>query len=420
MIQPDRTQAPPFLLSSDFRLTQPEIFRFSGGQKLYAFRGLQQTAVKLDFIFQAGKWHESLLGVSHFTAHMLPRGTETRNSFQLASALDHLGADVHLVAGYDHVIVSLSVLEKNLAASLRLVHEMLTKPSFDETEFRQEKEIFLQNLEVSNQKPSVLASKAIRRTLFGAGHPYGNSPEKEDVTQITTRDLRSFFAEHFHLHAAYVVGRITEEDVGLITGAFIQPFVQVPDPAHVRPEAGVSHRIEKPGSVQASIRMGMKCLPKRDDPFYFDAVVFNLLLGGYFGSRLMKNIREEKGLTYGIHSSMNHFIRDSFWAISAEVNQQHAAQAITEIRKEIRVLQDILIPEEELDLARNYFIGSWQSDNNTLFAVADKIRNIHWFGLPDDYYDRLLGHIRAITPERIQEIGNSHFDTKDLVEIQVG
>ncbi len=134
----------------------------------------------------------------------------------------------------------------------------------------------------------------------------------------------------------------------------------------------------------------------------------------------MKNIREEKGLTYGIYSSLNHFMRDSFWAIGAEVNQQNASKAIVEIRNEIRTLQEELIPEDELEVARNYFIGSWQSENSTLFSVADKVKGRFLWALPDNYYTNLLTHIKDITPAQIQTAANTYFDTSDLLEVQVG
>ena len=134
----------------------------------------------------------------------------------------------------------------------------------------------------------------------------------------------------------------------------------------------------------------------------------------------MKNIREEKGLTYGIYSSMNHFLHEGFWLIGAEVNQQNAGKAIEEIKNEIKKLKDELIPLDELEVARNYFIGSWQSENSTLFSVAEKIKSIHLWGLSENYYSNLLEHIQKITPAEIQQVANTQFGGSDLFEIQVG
>lgn len=420
MIEPNRTEAPPFRLSENYALTQPETFLLKEGQPLYAFRGLHQNVIKLELVFQAGKWHEPQSGVSYFTAHMLPKGTQTKNSFQIASALDSLGAHLEIVAGFDEVTLSLFVLKKNFSASLDLVLEIIQSPSFDETELRQQKDIFIQNLQVNNEKTNVLASKEIRKTIYGPNHPYGNSTEEQDVLAIRREALAAFYQNKLHLHSAYFLGAVSDDEMKKILDAMRLPRAadRVGSPPQVQP--GVSHAMPKPGSVQASVRLGKRCIPKANNADYFDAVMFNHILGGYFGSRLMKNIREEKGLTYGIYSGMNHFLHGSFWVISAEVNQQNTQQAIDEIRNEIRILQEEPVPLDELTVARNYFIGSWQSDNSTLFAVAEKVKNIHAYSLPVDYYARMLGHMQEITPERILRIANEQFDLTDLLEIRVG
>ena len=420
MIHPDRTQAPPFQLSSDYSLTQPEVFSFSGGQSLNAFRGLTQKVIKLELIFHAGKWYEQHSGLSYFTAQMLRKGTLKRSSFQIASALDSLGAHLDIVAGFDTVTVSLFVLSKNFTASFDILLEILRTPAFDENELRLEKEIFVQNLRVNNEKTNVVASKEIRKRIFGSSHPYGNSTEESDMEAIQQESLRGFFEKYFAFHAAYLVGPLSDAQIGEILSSV---GASNPDANTTKvPEAkvGASHKLIKPGSVQASIRLGKRCLPKRSSEEYFDAVMFNHILGGYFGSRLMKNIREKKGLTYGIHSGMNHFFNGSFWVISAEVNQQNAEEAISEIKNEIRRLQEEPVPIDELEVARNYFIGSWQSDNSTLFAVAEKARNIHEYHLPVDYYDQMLGHFQQMTPDQVQLVAQAHFGARDLVEVQVG
>ncbi len=420
MIQLDRTQAPLFQLSSNYSLTQPEVFAFPGGQPLFAFRGLQQDVTKLELIFQAGKWYEPQSGVSYFAAQLLRKGTRTKTSFQIASALDSLGAHLEVAAGFDTVTISLFVLRKHFFAALAILVDLLQAPAFDENELRQEKEIFVQNLKVNNEKTNVLASKEIRKTIFGSGHPYGNSTEETDALAIQPEILKLFFRNHFHLHSAYFLGPLSDIDIQQILTSLTFPGRRLD--VSLVPDAtpGTSHILAKPGSVQASIRLGKRCLVKRCEADYFDAVMFNHILGGFFGSRLMKSIREEKGLTYGIHAAMNHFQHGSFWVISAEVNQENTELAIAEIKNEIRMLQEVPVSVAELEVARNYFIGSWQSDNATLFAVADKIKNIHEYNLPADYYDQLLGHLQRITPEQVQRVANAYFGSDDLLEIRVG
>ena len=420
MITLDRTQAPPFRLSSDYSLTRPEIFKLSNGVELLAFRDIEQEVVKLELIFEAGKWYEPKLGVSHFTSQMLSKGTENLTSFQIAEAIDSLGAHLEINQGYDVVAISLFSLRKNIVAALAIVMDLLKNPSFDEEELRLMKEIFSQSLKVNNEKTSIVASKNIRKAIFGKDHPYGSSVEEADVKKIERKDLRTFFHDRFSLHSAFLIGRLTDGEINDVIGIIPEKLLKHNTRSKFERTPGIASDVSAPASVQASIRLGKKCLSKSEDKEYFDAVMFNHILGGFFGSRLMKNIREEKGLTYGIYSSMQHFLRDSFWVIGAEVNQQNAARAIEEIRSEIKILQEEPVSEQELEIAKNYFIGSWQSENSTLFAVADKIKSIHLYGLSENYYTHMLTHIQKITPAQIQNAGRAAFDATGLIEVQVG
>ena len=416
----DRTQAPPFQLSTDYSLATPEAIALPGNKKLFAFRNLQQEAVKLELIFEAGKWYEPKLGVSHFTSQMLTKGTLKKNAFQIAEALDSLGAQLEISPGFDVVSVSLFSLRKNLLAALAMLSELLDTPSFDEEELRLLKEIYVQGLRVNNEKTSVVATKEIRKAVFGSQHPYGSSLEEAEVTQIGQSDLQEFFKRNFVFHSAFLIGRLTDSELNEVVSALnLSAGKRANDQPYER-RPGLSQMITKPGSVQVSIRLGKKCQSKADHAGYFDAVMFNHVLGGFFGSRLMKNIREEKGLTYGIYSHMNHFFRDDFWMIGAEVNQKNVKEALSEIKNEIKLLQTEPMPQDELDIARNYFIGSWQSENSTLFSVADKMKSLYLWGLPENYYAHLLDHIASVTPRQIQESAQRHFGVADLLEVQVG
>jgi zinc protease len=416
----DRTQAPPFQLSKDYSLATPEAINLSGNKTLFVFRNLQQEAVKLELIFKAGKWYEPKLGVSHFTSQMLPKGTLKKNAFQIAEGLDSLGAQLEINPGFDAVSISLFSLRKNLLPALAIVSELLDTPSFDPDEFRLLKEIYIQGLRVNNEKTSVVATKEIRKAVFGNQHPYGSSLEEADVAQLAQSDLQEFFNRNFVLHSAFLIGRLSDLELKQVVMALVVSSGKTANDRSYERRTGLSQTITKPGSVQVSIRMGKKCHAKSDQPGYFDSVMFNHMLGGFFGSRLMKNIREEKGLTYGIYSHMNHFLRDDFWMIGAEVNQKNVNEAVLQIRNEIKLLQTEPIQQDELDIARNYFIGSWQSENSTLFSVADKVKSLYLWGLPVDYYSRFLDHIASITPRQIQESGQRHFGVADLLEVQVG
>jgi predicted Zn-dependent peptidase len=178
-------------------------------------------------------------------------------------------------------------------------------------------------------------------------------------------------------------------------------------------------RIEKPGSVQSSIRMG-KLAMNRNHQEYAEAVFVAHILGGYFGSRLMKNIREEKGLTYGIYASLHPLQHDGYLVIGADVNKENVDLTIDEISKELKNLRTQKISSEELHISKNHFIGSLQSEISTPFAHADKIKTIFLSGLPDDFYHNMVLTIDSITPDRIIEISTKHFHEDSLNQVAVG
>jgi len=414
----NRSQAPDFHLSSDYSLAEPEHFQ-SGAVPIFAFRQISQEAVRIELLFDAGKWHESGPGISHFTSQLLSKGTQHRSAFAVADGFESLGAHLEVSPGFDITTVSLFALRKNVIEAMKLLNEVLTEPAFDEEELRIMKEIFIQNLRVQNEKTSVVASKEIRKAIFGASHPYGSSLEEYQLTGLTTIPLREYYQKHFRLRAVFVVGRLDDQLFREVMN-LLPPAPQVSPSAMHLPQPGHSVTLPRENSVQASIRLGTMFPAKQHSPEHFAMVIVNHILGGFFGSRLMKNIREEKGLTYGIYSSINHFERASCWIIGAEVNQQNAGRAIEEIRKEIDALRSVAIPVEELENARNYFIGSWQSENATLFSVSDKVKGLFLAGLTPSYYSDLLQFVSNCTSRQLLESARKHFDPSRLIEVRVG
>lgn len=414
----NRTEAPDFQLSTDYSLAQPERFQ-SGAVPVFAFRQISQEAVRIELLFNAGKWHEPGPGVSHFVSQLLPKGTRHRNAFAVAEGFESLGAHLEVSPGFDITTVSLYALRKNVVEAMKLLHEVLTEPAFDEKELRIMKEIFLQNLRVQNEKTSVVASKEIRKAIFGGSHPYGSSLEEHQLSGLTTGPLQEYYQKHFNLRAVFMVGRLDDQ--------VLQEVISLlpPSPPFIHPvdhtiQPGTSVTLSRENSVQASIRMGTLFPAKRHSPEHFATILVNHILGGFFGSRLMKNIREDKGLTYGIYSSINHFEHASCWIIGAEVNQQNAGEAIVEIRKEIAALRSVAIPDEELENARNYFIGSWQSENATLFSVSDKVKGLFLSGLTPAYYSDLLQFVSSCSSAQLLEAARKHFDPSRLIEVRVG
>ncbi|HMJ70588.1 MAG TPA: pitrilysin family protein [Cyclobacteriaceae bacterium] len=413
----DRSTAPPFIKSDNFELPG---FKSGdvNGIPLFLIPEVRQDVLKIELMFPAGKWYEPKAGVSHFTSNMLEKGTQRLNSSELAEMFDRFGAHIEISAGYDNTSVSLYALRKNWKEVAEMLAEMIQTPAFDNEELDLMKDIFLQNLKVNREKTSFVVSQVIRKNIYG-NHPYGTSLEEKDIMELRPEQLRSFHAASFSPSAIFVTTHpsVTMEEVSKRFGLFVKAAGDK-SPSPVMTEGQKNEHVPKEG-VQTSLRLGRRTL-MRTDAGYPDLLLFNQILGGYFGSRLMKNIREEKGLTYGIYSSINPLVHDSFFVIGADVNKDNRDLALEEIRKEIKRMRTEPVDGEELEIARNHFLGSLQSEVANPFSVTDKIKNIYLHRLPKNYYPNLFSRINSITPQDLLDVGERYVHEDSMFTATVG
>lgn len=415
----NRLSAPAFSKTFSFELPQPEIIPLNGGVELVFLSGLQQEVFKFEIIFKAGKWWETQRGLSHFTAIMLDKGTSARSSKEIAGLFDYYGAQIEISPGYDFTSVSLYGLKKHFDKICPLFWEILTMPSFPENELDLQKDIFVQNLKVNNEKNSFVASKMIRKNIFGASHPYGSSIEERDVTALASNHLLNYFKLHFSPHEIYLMGNFDDHQIQSITKQIALKGQDWMEPSFEITEGPPVDKVIKSGSVQSSIRLGKRVI-NRDHPDYFPLLLLNHILGGYFGSRLMKNIREEKGLTYGIYSSVNPFKKDCMFSIGADVGKEKTDLALSEIKQELQKLINHLISTEELTTAKNHFLGSLQLEVANPFASLDKIKSLRLNKLSGDYYRNLFTSIHRADSKSLQVVAEKYFLSNDLIEVSVG
>jgi predicted Zn-dependent peptidase len=418
----DRTIAPPFQRSTAFELISPQKETLRGGAVAYFILGGTQDVSKIEVLFPAGRWVEKMWGSAYFTANLLSKGTHKQNSFAIAQQLDRYGAHLEISPGLDIVSISLYILNKNFERSVSLFIELLTESILPQEELDLLKSIYLQNLKVNQEKTSFQASKLVRKNLFGESHPYGKELEEKEVIELTRDAMSDHYTRFFKDATILVSGKVSEAHRQLISSAFgvfgnhaIHP-VKV---GNVEPLVTSREIKSKEGSVQSSIRMAKRSIGK-SHPDYADALLLNHILGGYFGSRLMKNIREEKGLSYGISSSLHALKNDSYLVIGADVNQENLELTFDEIRKELNRLRTEFVSEEELNTARNHFIGGLQLEITTSFAHADKIKNIILFNLSPGHYQNMIQRVISITAEDLKLVANKYFGEDSFVEIAVG
>jgi len=342
---------------------------------------------------------------------MLEKGTVRNTAEAIASQFDFYSAYLEVSPGFDHVSVALYCLSRNLKNVLALFLEIISEPSFDGNELRRSREIFIQNLRVNLEKNSFIAGQLIRKMIFG-DHPYGSAVTIGQAENVTPENLKNHFKNHFNPKMVFVAGNIIDEDLKYLE-EYLNRRKPVSEGALISPALPVVGRTdqEKPGSVQTSIRFGKPAI-NRKHPDYPAFQLTNHILGGFFGSRLMKNIREEKGLTYGIYSSVQQFSLASMHLIGADVNKENTSLAIEAVRAELINLAEI--KEEELQTAKRHFNGSLQNDINTIFAAASKIQLLKINQLPDNYYQNLILAVDKVTTEDIRKMAETYFRPHDF------
>ncbi|GCC50715.1 insulinase family protein [Chryseotalea sanaruensis] len=416
----DRTLAPPFQKNTVLTLLTPQHYKSAKGTDLFVLSGGTQEVVRVELIAKAGKWYETSPGTAHFSASQLDKGTKTKSSFQLASLFDAYGAHLDISAGNDFFSITIYSLSRNLSEVLEVVGELIHEAIFPEQELMLSKNIALQNLKVNEEKTSYLAGKYFRKAIFG-DHPYGRELDAHAIEQVEREKLASYLKSFLVNFQVVVSGHVNDTTLKVLT----QFLDQLPtgkingkEASFLMPVAITEYRA-KEGSVQSTIRYGKRII-SRQHPDFFDLLFTTHLLGGYFGSRLMKNIREDKGLTYGIFSSVQSLLRESYFIIGADVNCENRELTMLEIKKELEKLAQVPVSNTELETARNHFIGSLQSEVTTAFAHGDKFKIILLNELPSDYYQLMINRVNVIQAEDLQHCAAKYFKTESFTEVTVG
>jgi predicted Zn-dependent peptidase len=326
--------------------------------------------------------------------------------------------------GADQSSVKLYTLNKHLASVLPILHAILNESIFPD----QELGIFIQNqkqsLQVSLQKNDFLAKKHFANALFGET-TYGSNIGPADYDKLNRLDLLQYFK------AAYKPGNCTIIVAGKFEDAEFQTLNQIMGRGWDNNEASEINRftfdpipgsdifIEKPDAIQSAIRMGALAITRNHADFP-GLQVLNCVLGGYFGSRLMANIREDKGYTYGIGSAVSSLKDAGYFFLATEVGADVCQLALTEIEKEIGLLKTELIGDEELNLVRNYMLGAMLGSLENAFSHADKFKNVYFSGLDYTYYGNYIKTVKTISAEHLKELANRYLNISDFTKVVVG
>ncbi len=425
----NRKIQPPSRGIQEIDFFYPEKYTLSNGIPVYLINTGSQELSRIELIFKAGSWNQRKPFVASSANQMLTEGSAQFSAGDIAEMLDFHGAYLDTTPGRDFASLSLYALNKQMDNVLPLFEDVVKNPSFPDNELR----IFLdkqsQQLKVNRQKPGFLARTYFSELIFGKNHPYGKVLLQEDIDSIQRKDL--IYHHRYNYLQGYcaliVAGKLNDRTIRLVEKHFGSSdwFEQKDDGLHAKPEDpygqlnGNSVFIEKTTLVQSAIRIGRKLFTQKHEDFA-PMQVLNTVLGGYFGSRLMSNIREDKGYSYGIGSGVMSYQNAGYFFISTEVASESCDDALKEIFKETERLIQEEIPEKELNLVKNYMMGSFMRSMDGAFAIAENFRKLLMFGFDEKYNREYLEKIKWVRPDELKRIAEKYLSKRNLKELVVG
>ena len=422
----DRTIPPPIKDAVEFNLTlKPyQKFSLSNGAPVYYINDGAEEVAMIEMVFTAGNSYENKNMIASTTNYLIKNGTSKKTALEINEHFEYYGAYLNRTCQNETSTITLHCLSKHLKEILPVINEIITDSIFPEQELEIFKQNSIQRLSVNMQKCDFVANRLIDQYLYGAQHPYGRVGNVADIQAITREDLTNFF-KNFYLSAnctIFAAGLLPLDFENLLNIHFgdLRLHENVPAITHKAETASEKKArvTNDPKGVQGAIRIA-RPFPNRHHPDFKKAMVLNNLFGGFFGSRLMSNIREEKGYTYGIQSFLENHIRESAWVISTEAGKDVCEATIDEVYKEMKILREEIIDEEELLLVKNYMMGIILGEVDGPFHVIARWKSLILNGLDENYFYDSINTIKNISADELKELANKYLLPEEFFELVV-
>jgi len=367
-----------------------------------------------------------LPGLADMAATVVRTGTAKRSSRQIEESLRGLGADLGTSAGADNSAISFAGLSEFAEPLLQLVSELARDASFPEAEFEREKRQKLEEVKLSRTQPGFLAGERLRKVLFGA-HPYALvSPTEEQVAGYTRNALQQLYREFYTpenglllLVGDFEPAAMLKTLENIFSGWSGKKPAAPQFPAPANPRGRRVYLVHVPGSVQTQILAGCHSITRKH-PDWLKLALTNSLYGGAFNSRLVMNIREDKGYTYSPRSGAHPLRQHGYFSVSAAVRNDVVAASLTEIFYEIDKLRSVPVPEPELADAQNYLTGVFSLGVATQNGLLSQFGTVALNELPEDYLETYREKIRALTPDDLLQTARKYFDSANMQIVVVG
>lgn len=416
----NRTQRPELKAIDKIDFVKPQIFDISKNVKLFFMKEVPNETARLDLYFDAGTIKGDV-GISSFVNGLLLSGTHEKTSIEINAAIDSLGGFFESGVSNENAVITIYSLRENLIKILAVIKDAIQNLAFHEHEVEELINDRRQKFRVNMEKVSFLAQRGFQQRLFHDSI-YGRVANESDFDAISTVALKRFFNENYlnGLKKVVVVGDLEQDDVDAIidmTGGWVTE-TETTFEKNIKNLKGSSHSV-KEGALQTAIRVGRMLFNKTHED-YHDFLILNTIFGDYFGSRLMSNIREDKGYTYGIGTMVAELHETGYFLIATEVGKDVKDATLKEIRFEMERLHTELVDHEELELVKNYLLGQLLKSADGPYSMTDLFMSVEPYGLDLDFYNRSIESINKITPQRIQELAIKYLNWNEMTVVSAG
>lgn len=422
----DRTIPPLTRLDAGFSFMKPVEMRLDNSLPVYILEGGTEDVVKIDMVFHAGSFFQLKPLLAFSAANMIKAGTLSQSAAEVDESLDKYGALFRADAQKDIVSLSILVLQKHLEPVMELFRDILQSPAFEEEELhvmlKNQKQHFL----VNSRKVQHLARTYFNELVFGADHPYGYRLQAEDFDGVERSRIVDFHKSYYHPGNGFCIvsGRPSGQIVALLERYFgdksWQSLRQGAPPQYIASSASEKKVVvRKNDALQSAIRIGRRII-NRTHPDYHRLMITNALLGGYFGSRLMQNIRQEKGYTYGVNSGLVSLLRDGYFFIATQVGAEVCQPALEQIYIELKNLRSKPASEQELQTLKNYLYGDFLRSFDGPFAQSERHKELIVFRLDVSHHEAFLQELKQITSEQIMQTAAQYLHEDSMIELVAG
>lgn len=388
-------------------------------------RAGSQEVTKIDIEFPSGAVQAGIPLIASTTANLMLEGTRTKTSVEISEKIDFLGAYLNAQTYHHNTVFTFLCLSRHLPQMLEILNEIISEPSFPQHEY----ELYLQKkyeeFVFEGEKVKTIAGRKFGETIFGPDHPYGKQLNADHFKQITLDQLKDFHNNQYKPEMAriFVAGQPGDQLMPLLnkffghsSGKYKNTDIALPDP---QPATERTINIRKEGAMQTALRIG-RPLFNNHHPDFIPLQILNTILGGYFGSRLMTSVREEKGLTYGIGSYIMPLKHSGVWGISSEVSGESKDKAIEAIFEEFRILQTDLVSEVELTMVKRYMMGELLRNFDGPFSTADIYRTLQEYDMDFGFYEKMITTIRDISATNIRDLAKKYLGPEDFRIVTAG